>query len=153
MRSLFEPETKQSIVERLTALAAAEENFHRQEDSFFADFVKSSRLGMQRLRQLLDLDALRDRATQTKDTLDAAAAARLLSSVFIRSSFYESRRLLALGDTLTTLRMYAFAQSIHPEDLDLCAERHRLFQAYAAGQSVPPELSCEPASKGRAPGL
>ena len=129
-------------IQRLTFLTIAEQNFHQQEDSFFADFAKTSQLGTERLRQRLDLDALRDRASQTKDTLDAAAAARLLSSVFVRSSFYEPRRLLALGDTLPTLRMYAFAQSIHPGDQELCAERNRLFQAYGARKSVPPERAC-----------
>ena len=139
---LFRSDAVKLTIDRLTALSVAEQNFHQQETSFFADFAKTQ-LGTERLRQLLELDGLRDRATQAKDTLVAAAAARLLASVFVRSSFYEPRRHLALGDTLTALRMYAFAQSIHPEDQDLCAERNRLFQAYGARKSVPPELECE----------
>jgi len=144
-------ESVKHTVSRLAAFAAAEQSFHQREDSFFSDFTKNSQKGADRLRAMLDLDALRDRAAQTKDTLDASAAARLLSSVFVRASFYEPRRYLSLGDTLTTLRLYGLAQSIHPDDRQLCAERDRVFRAFAQTKSVPRELACESASKARPP--
>ena len=133
---------------RLGSLAAAAQIFHQHEDSFFADLAKTTpQLSTDKLREILDLDALRDRASQTKDTLDALAASRLLSSVFIRASFYEPRRYLALGDTLSSLRAYALAQSIHPDDAALCAERNRLYRAFAVSRSVPRELGCDANAK------
>ena len=89
------------------------------------------------------LDELRDRARQTADTLDAFAAKRLLASIDVRASFYEPRRYLAQGDTLKALSMYALAQSIHPEDSELCVERDRLYRQFAVRRSVPRELSCD----------
>ncbi len=144
-------ESVKRTVGRLAAFSAAEQSFHEREDSFFSDFAKNPAQGTEKLRSVLDLDALRDRAAQTRDTLDAAAASRLLSSVFVRASFYEPRRYLAQGDTLTSLRLYALAQSIHPDDAQLCAERDHLFRVYAQTKSLPRELGCESASKARAP--
>jgi len=144
-------ESVKGTMTRLAMFTASEQSFHQREDSFFSDFAKNSQQRTDKLRAILDLDALRDRAAQTKDTLDAAAAARLLSSVFVRASFYEPRRYLALGDTLTTLRLYGLAQTIHPEDAQLCAERDRLFHAFAQTKPVPGELACKSASKAPAP--
>jgi len=135
-------ETVRNTVSRLAYMSAAEEKFHQREDSFFSTFAKNSQQGIDRLRDALDLDDLRDRAAQKKDTLDALAATRLLSSVFVRSSFYEPQRLLAQGDTLAALRLYGLAQSIHPEDAQLCAERERLFQTFGKSKSVPRDLGC-----------
>jgi hypothetical protein len=50
---------------------------------------------------------------------------------------------IAQGDTLKALSMYAIAQSIHPEDSQLCAERNRLYRLFALKRSVPRELSCD----------
>jgi len=140
---------------RLASLAAAAQTFHQLEDSFFSDFAKRPQLGTDKLRETLNLDALRDRASQTKDTLDARAASRLLSSVFVRASFYEPRRYRALGDTLNSLRLYGLAQSIHPDDAALCTERDHLYRVFAANanRSVPRELACNsnPKSSGSTP--
>jgi len=144
-------ESVKRMVGRLAAFSAAEQSFHEREDSFFSDFAKNSQQGTDRLRAILNLDALRDRAAQTRDTLDAAAASRLLSSVFVRASFYEPRRYLAQGDTVSALRLYALAQSIHPNDAQLCGERDRVFRVFAQTKSVPGELRCESASKTGAP--
>jgi predicted esterase len=140
-------ESVKRMISRLTYLASTEQTFHQQEDAFFSDFAKKSQQTNDRLRETLNLDALRDRATQTKDTVEAAAAARLLASVFVRASFYEPRRYLALGDTLSALRLYALAQSIHPDDAQLCAERAQLFRVFAEKKSVDRALACESASK------
>jgi predicted esterase len=135
-------ETVKSMVSRLAYMSAAEEKFHQREDSFFSTFATNSQQSTDKLREVLDLDALRDRAAQKKDTLDALAASRLLSSVFVRSSFYEPQRFLAQGDTLAALRLYGLAQSIHPEDAQLCAEREQLFQTFDKNKSVAGDLGC-----------
>jgi len=135
------------MVSRLASMSAAEERFHQREASFFSSFAKNSQRPIDELRESLDLDGLRERATQQKDTLDALAAARLLSSVFVRASFYEPRRLLAQGDTLAALRLYGLAQSIHPEDAQLCAERQRLFLEFARSKSAAREMGCDAAAK------
>jgi predicted esterase len=129
-------------ISRLAYLTAAEETVHRQEDSFFATFAEKPQQGIDKLRESLDLDALRDRAAQQKDSLDATAAARLLASVFVRASFYEPQRFLAMGDTLSSLRLYSLAQTIHPEDTALCSERNRLYRAFAASRPVPRVYAC-----------
>ena len=109
----------------------------------FAAFANGSYKGSTAtLRDVLRLEDLRRRAAQANDTLDSAAATRLLASVFVQASFYEPRRYLAKGDTLSALRMYALAQSIHPEDTQLCTERDQLFRAFAASRKVAPDLAC-----------
>ncbi|HTD82456.1 MAG TPA: hypothetical protein VK648_01555 [Gemmatimonadaceae bacterium] len=140
-------ESVKRVISRLTYLSAAEETFHRREDSFFSTFAKNSQRGIDELRETLGLDALGDRAAQKKDTLDATAAARLLSSVFVRASFYEPQRFLVMGDTLSSLRLYRLAQTIHPDDPALCSQRDRLYRAFAASRSVPRELGCDPNQK------
>lgn len=65
------------------------------------------------------------------------------ASISVRASFYEPRRYLAERDTLKALSMYALAQSMHPEDTQLCGERDRLCRQFAVKRAVPRELSCD----------
>lgn len=141
---LAESETAKRTAKRITRLAADAQAFREREDTFYADFARpGSPPPTDESRSKLHLDELRDRARQTTDTSDALAAKRLLASVFVRASFYEPRRYLAQGDTLKALAMYALAQSIHPEDSQLCAERDRLYRSFAIRKSVGRELGCD----------
>jgi predicted esterase len=152
VRRLSESESVKLVVKRIAELTAEDQAFHLREDSFFTEFAKGSeRTAVQSLRKELGLDQLRKRAEQITDTLDAAAAIRLLSSVFVRASYYEPLRYLTVGDTLRALRMYELAQSIHPEDAQLCAQRDRVYRAFATARQVPQELACASAAKGGAP--
>jgi hypothetical protein len=129
---------------RIASLAADNQTALEREESFFTEVSHAGApASLEKLRSELRLDELRDRARQTADTLDAFAAKRLLASINVRASFYEPRRYLAQGDTLKALSMYAIAQSIHPEDSQLCAERNRLYRLFALKRSVPRELSCD----------
>lgn len=111
--------------------------------SFFAEFARTtSPADVQNLRSQLHLDELRERARQTSDTLGALSAKRSLASILVRASFYEPRRYLAQGDTIKALIMYALAQSITPDNNQLCAERDRVYRSYAMKKSVGRELSC-----------
>ena len=143
-KKLAESDAAKRTAKRISQLAADGQAFHEREDTFFADFsrpVLPQPTG--ELRSKLRLDELRDRARQTTDISDALAAKRLLASVFVRASFYEPSRYLAQGDTVKALAMYALAQSIHPEDSQLCAERDRLYRSFAIRKSVSRELGCD----------
>jgi len=129
---------------RIASLAADNQTALEREESFFTEVSHAGApASLEKLRSELRLDELRDRARQTADTLDAFAAKRLLASINVRASFYEPRRYLEQGDTLKALSMHAIAQSIHPEDSQLCAERNRLYRLFALKRSVPRELSCD----------
>ena len=129
---------------RVASLAGDNQSALERQESFFSEFSQARTAApLEKIRAQLRLDELQDRARQTADTLDAFAARRLLASINVRASFYEPRRYLAQGDTLKALSMYALAQSIHPEDTQLCAERDRLYRQFADRRSVPRELSCD----------
>ena len=129
---------------RVSQLAEESQRALEREDAFFNDFSRADQpAGIDRLRSSLKLDELMDRARQSNDALGALAAKRELSSVFVRASFYEPRRYLAQGDTLKALTLYALAQSIQPDNAQLCAERNQLFRSYAIRKSVAPELGCD----------
>ncbi|HJP59387.1 MAG TPA: hypothetical protein VJ865_05295 [Gemmatimonadaceae bacterium] len=129
---------------RIASLVGDNQSAIEREESFFSEFSQARvPAPLEKIRAQLRLDELRDRARQTTDTLDAFAAKRLLASINVRASFYEPRRYLAQGDTLKALSMYALAQSIHPEDRQVCAERDRLYRQFAVRRSVPRELSCD----------
>jgi len=146
-RRLAESEPVKSIAKRVSELAAEGQVFHGRENSFFATFPNHSlRASTQSLGAELGVDDLRKRAEQTTDTLDAAAAMRLLSSVYVRASYYEPRRYLAAGDTLRALRMYGLAQYIRPDDRQLCTERDRVYRVFALTRPLPEELACPSAS-------
>jgi len=124
-------------------LADDEQRRSEREASFFAEFARTtSPANVQNLRSQLHLDELRERARQTSDTLGALSAKRSLASILVRASFYEPRRYLAQGDTIKALTMYALAQSITPDNNQLCAERDRVYRSYAIRKSVGQELSC-----------
>ena len=125
-------------------LADDDQRWAEREESFFADFSRANPpASVDQLRSQLRLDELRDRARQTTDTLDALSAKRRLASLLVRSSFYEPRRYLAQADTLKALTMYALAQSIQPENTQVCAERDQLYRSYAIRKSVARELGCD----------
>lgn len=129
---------------RVSQLAAEGQTALEREDAFFADFSRADKTQpIDQLRSALKLDELGDRARSSTDLLGALAARRELSSIFVRASFYEPRRYLAQADTLKALTLYALAQSIQPENAQLCAERSQLFRAYAIRKSVAPQLGCE----------
>jgi hypothetical protein len=129
---------------RITQLADDDRGWSEREESLFADFARANPpASVEKLRSQLNLDELGERAHQTTDTLDALSAKRRLASVLVRSSFYEPRRFLAQGDTLKALTMYALAQSIQPDNTQLCAERDRLYHSYAIKKSVARELACD----------
>jgi predicted esterase len=129
---------------RSSELAAESQSALEREDSFFNDFSRSGKpLALDRIRSTLKLDELRDRAHSSSDPLGALAAKRELSSIFVRASFYEPRRYLAQGDTLKALTLYAVAQSVQPENAQLCAERNELYRKYAIRKSAAAELGCE----------
>ena len=129
---------------KVASLAADNQSALQREESFFSEFSQArAPAPLEKIRSQLRLDELRDRARQAADTLDALAARRLLASINVRASFYEPRRYLAQGDTLKALSMYGLAQSIHPEDAQLCAERDRLYRQFAVRRAVPRELSCD----------
>jgi len=129
---------------RTSELAAESQTALEREDSFFEDFSRSGKPpAVDRIRSTLELDELRNRARGSSDPLGALAAKRELSSIFVRASFYEPRRYLAQGDTLKALTMYALAQSIQPDNAQLCAERNELYRKYAVRKSVAAELGCE----------
>ena len=139
-----ESDAAKRTAKRISRLAADGQAFRDREETFFANFARpGSPPPTDELRSTLRLDELGDRARQTTDTSDALAAKRLLASVFVRASFYEPRRYLAQGDTVKALAMYALAQSIHPEDSQLCAERDRLYRSFAIRKAVPRELGCD----------
>jgi predicted esterase len=125
-------------------LAEDNQSALERQESFFSEFSEAhTPAPLEKIRASLRLDELQDRARKSADTLDAFAAKRLLASINVRASFYEPRRYLAQGDTLKALSMYALAQSIHPEDTQLCAERDRLYRQFALRRSVARELSCD----------
>jgi predicted esterase len=129
---------------RMADLTAESQAALEREDAFFADFPRSDRPpALDHLRSALKLDALMDRARQSGDVLGMLAAKRELSSIFVRASFYEPRRYLAMSDTLKALTMYALAQSIQPENPQLCAERNELYRKYSIRKSVGRELGCQ----------
>ncbi|HEX6626766.1 MAG TPA: hypothetical protein VF105_02320 [Gemmatimonadaceae bacterium] len=141
---LAESDAAKRSAKRISRLAADAQAYREREDTFFADFARpGSPPPTDELRSTLRLDELRDRARQTTDSSDALAAKRLLASVFVRASFYEPRRYLAQGDTVKALAMYALAQSIHPEDSQLCTERDRLYRSFTIRKSAPRELGCD----------
>ncbi|HET9635784.1 MAG TPA: hypothetical protein VFP26_07600 [Gemmatimonadaceae bacterium] len=129
---------------RASQLADESQTALEREDAFFTDFSHADKpAGLDRLRSSLKLNEIIDHARQTGDALGALAAKRELSSIFVRASFYEPRRYLAQGDTLKALTLYALAQSIQPDNAQLCAERNQLFRSYAIRKSVAPELGCD----------
>src|SRR2546423_1201582 len=141
---LAESDAAKRTGKKVASLAANNQSALEREESFFSEFSQArAPVPLEKIRSELRLDELRDRARQAADTLDAFAAKRLLASVSVRASFYEPRRYLAQGDTLKALSMYALAQSIRPEDAQLCAERDRLYRQFAVRRSVPRELSCD----------
>ena len=141
---LAESDAAKRTEKKLASLAADNQSALQLEETFFAEFSKEGAPApLEKLRSRLNLDELRERARQTADTLDAFAAKRLLASINVRASFYEPRRYLAQGDTLKALSMFALAQSIHPEDAQLCAERDRVYRQFAVRRSAPRELSCD----------
>ena len=128
----------------IAQLAEDDQRWSEREENFFADFARAEPpSSVDKLRSRLGLDQLRDRSRQTTDTLDALAAKRHLASVLVRASFYEPHRYLAQADTLKALTMYALAQSIQPDNPQLCAERNLLYRSYAVRKSVAPELGCD----------
>jgi predicted esterase len=141
--TLAERDAVKRTMKRASQLSAESQTALEREDNFFADFSRAgSAQTIDRLRSALNLDELADRARSSADTLGALAARRELSSIFVRASFYEPRRYLAQADTLKALTLYALAQSIQPENAQLCAERDQLFRAYAIRKSVAPQLGC-----------
>ena len=147
-RRLAESESTKIIMKRISELAAADQAFQRRKDFFFDAFQRRT-MGAttQSLRAELGLDDVQRQATQTIDTLETIAAMRRLASVFVRASYYEPQRYLAAGDTLRALRLFGLAQSIRPDDAQLCAERDRVYRVFAASRPVPRELACESAQQ------
>ena len=142
--TLAERDVVKKTAKRVSQLASESQAALDREDAFFADFSRAEKpQSLDRLRSALNLDDLRDHSRSAADTLGALAARRELSSVFVRASFYEPRRYLAQADTLKALTLYALAQSIQPDNAQLCAERAELFKAYAARKSVDPQLGCD----------
>ncbi|MFL5481623.1 MAG: hypothetical protein ACJ8AK_05495 [Gemmatimonadaceae bacterium] len=142
--TLAERDVVKRTAKRVSQLAAESQTALEREDAFFSDFSRADRpQPVDRLRSALKLDELRDRARQSVDTIGALAARRELSSIFVRASFYEPRRYLAQGDTLKALTLYGLAQSIQPDNAQLCAERNQLFRSYAVRKSVAPQLGCD----------
>jgi hypothetical protein len=142
--TLAERDVVKKTAKRVSQLASESQAALDREDAFFADFSRAEKpQSLDRLRSALNLDDLRDHSRSAADTLGALAARRELSSVFVRASFYEPRRYLAQADTLKALTLYALAQSIQPDNAQLCAERGELFKAYAARKSVDPQLGCD----------
>ena len=141
---LAESDAAKRTARHIASLAGDNQSALAREESFFSEFSQArAPAPLEKIRSQLRLDELRERARQTADTLDAFAARRLLASINVRAAFYEPRRYLAQGDTLKALSMYALAQSIHPEDVQLCTERDRLYRRFAVTRSVPRELSCD----------
>lgn len=137
------PDAKRTA-RHVAQLVDEDQRWSEREETFFAEFARANPPPtIEKLRSQLSLDELRDRSRQTTDTLDALAARRRLASVVVRTSFYEPRRYLAQADTLKALMMYALAQSIQPENTQLCAERDQLYRSYAVRKSVARELSCD----------
>jgi dienelactone hydrolase len=113
-------------------LADDDQRWSEREESFFADFARANPPArVEKLRSQLNLDELGERTHQTTDTLDALSARRRLASLLVRASFYEPRRFLAQADTLKALTMYALAQSIQPDNTQLCVERDKLYRTFA----------------------
>jgi predicted esterase len=147
-RRLAESESAKTIMKRISELAAADQTFQRRKDFFFDAFQRGTRgATTQSLRAELGLDDVQREAAQTSDTLETVAAMRRLASVFVRASYYEPQRYLVAGDTLRALRLFGLAQSIRPDDAQLCAERDRVYRMFAATRPVPRELACEPAQQ------
>ncbi len=141
---LAQSDAVKQTARRTSELATESQSALEREDSFFNDFSRSGKpLALDRIRSTLKLDELRDRAHSSSDPLGALAAKRELSSIFVRASFYEPRRYLAQGDTLKALTLYAVAQSIQPDNTQLCAERNELYRKYAIRKSAAAELGCE----------
>ena len=144
MARLAQSDAVRHTAKRVSQLAEESQAALEREDTFFNDFSRADKpAGIDKLRSSLKLDELIDRSRQTGDALGALAAKRELSSIFVRASFYEPRRYLAQGDTLKALILYALAQSIQPDNAQLCAERNQVFRSYAIRKSVAPELGCD----------
>jgi hypothetical protein len=141
--SLAQTNDARRTARHLTQLADEERRASEREESFFTDFAAvNAPPAVEKLRAQLRIDELRERAALTTDTLSALAARRSLASIMVRASFYEPRRYLAQGDTLKALTLYALAQSIQPNNNQLCIERDRVYRSYAIRKSVAPELGC-----------
>jgi dienelactone hydrolase len=141
---LSQSDAVKQTTKRVSQLAKESQTALEREDTFFNDFSRAEKpAGIDKLRSSLKLDELIDRSRHTSDALGALAAKRELSSIFVRASFYEPRRYLAQGDTLKALTLYALAQSIQPDNAQLCAERNQIFHSYAIRKSVAPELGCD----------
>jgi len=141
---LADSQNAKRTASKVSQLDDEDRRFFEREESFFSDFSRSDPPPtIQKLRSQLGLDELQQRAADAMDSLDALAARRRLASTFVRASFYEPGRYLAQGDTLKALTLYALAQSIHPENAQLCAERDAVYRNYALRKSVAPELGCD----------
>ncbi|HJQ10909.1 MAG TPA: hypothetical protein VJ840_07740 [Gemmatimonadaceae bacterium] len=141
---LAESDLSKRSAKRIARLADDEQEFEKREEKFLSDFARNDKPPtISQLRSELDLDDVQQRASRTTDRLDAVSAQRLLASILVRASFYEPRRYLAAGDTLKALTMFALAQSIQPENTQLCAERDRIYRLFASRKSVARELACE----------
>ena len=141
--SLAETGDAKRTAGRVDQLAEEERRSLQRQESFFADFAGANPPpSIEKTRALLHLDELRARAALTTDTLTALSAKRNLASILVRASFYEPRRYLAQGDTLRALTLYALAQSIQPDNSQLCAERDRIYRNYAIRKNVARELGC-----------
>lgn len=142
--TLAERDAVKRTARRMSQLAADNQAALEREDAFFTSFSRTdSPPPLDKLRSALNLDELTNRARSSADTLGALAARRELSSTYVRASFYEPRRYLAQGDTLKALTLYALAQSIQPDNAQLCTERNQVFRSYAIGKSVAPQLGCD----------
>lgn len=77
-------------------------------------------------RSLRTLEIARlQRRRDSKDSLDAAAARRILAHVFSYTAFYETRRYLAEKRPLPALAMLAVADAIQPDGVQVCLGRAR----------------------------
>jgi predicted esterase len=123
--SLARNRTVQRLLDRRRELL--EENARRERRLFdYLDRVRRTARPPSRSSALRELDIARlQRTAAGTDTLEAQAATRSLEQIFVATSFYVPRDLIARGDPARALAILEIAGAIHPANPQVLISRAR----------------------------
>jgi len=101
----------------------------------------------------LGLEGLLARAQQQEDGSDAEAAQRILSMVFVQSSFYLPAEFLENKKPDAALAMLRIAAAIRPDDPRVCLQESRVYAQLSRNQEALQSLRCALDAGALPPGL
>jgi tetratricopeptide (TPR) repeat protein len=112
--------------ERLEEAANRHDAYLSKLRAFFDRFRQSAQPPrLEKSLRELQIAELKRAAGDTRNSIAAFAAQRLLERVFVFSSFYEPRGYLDRGDAARALALLAIAEEVRPDDPTVCYSRAR----------------------------